>query len=178
MKTLGYALICVAFFAGSWTTVVDPETVEWSWFGAALLLGVVGTFIVRRGAQAEERDPELMDRNWSALRDSLEQIEQRSEELAQKRTEIPTYDVHGEIDRLFPEHLSTFVQARQTIAHRAGLKAYADVMSEFAAGERYLNRSWSASVDGYADEVEACLLLANEQFRSARRKFSALADAA
>ena len=28
MKTLGYALICVAFFAGSWTTVVDPETVD------------------------------------------------------------------------------------------------------------------------------------------------------
>jgi len=38
------------------------------------------------------------------------------------------------------------------------------VMSSFAAGERYLNRVWSASADGYIDEVNAYLDKAREQF--------------
>jgi len=38
------------------------------------------------------------------------------------------------------------------------------VMSCFAAGERYLNRVWSASADGYIDEVNAYLVKAQEQF--------------
>jgi hypothetical protein len=37
-------------------------------------------------------------------------------------------------------------------------------MSCFAAGERYLNRVWSASADGYVDEVNAYLDKAQAQF--------------
>jgi hypothetical protein len=37
-------------------------------------------------------------------------------------------------------------------------------MSHFAAGERYLNRVWSASADGYIDEVNTYLDKAQEQF--------------
>ena len=37
--------------------------------------------------------------------------------------------------------------------HVFGMQNYADVMSNFAAGERYINRVWSASTDGYVDEV-------------------------
>jgi hypothetical protein len=36
------------------------------------------------------------------------------------------------------------------------LQRYADVMSRFATAERLINRSWSASVDGYVDEVWSC----------------------
>ena len=37
-------------------------------------------------------------------------------------------------------------------------------MSSFAAGERYLNRVWSASADGYIDEVNTYIEKAREQF--------------
>ena len=37
-------------------------------------------------------------------------------------------------------------------------------MNEFAAGERYLNRCWSASVDGYIDEIKTYLGKARTQF--------------
>jgi hypothetical protein len=40
-------------------------------------------------------------------------------------------------------------------------------MSHFAAGERYLNRVWSASADGYVDEVNAYMVKAEEQFSEA-----------
>jgi len=41
-------------------------------------------------------------------------------------------------------------------------------MSAFATGERYINRVWSASTDGYVDEVRSYLERALQQFREAR----------
>ncbi len=74
------------------------------------------------------------------------------------------------IDELFLEDFAMFVDARESIAHRYGLSAYTDVMSCFAAGERYLNRVWSASADGYIDEVNAYLDRALEQFTDSHQK--------
>jgi len=46
------------------------------------------------------------------------------------------------------------------------------VMSAFAAGERYINRVWSASTDGYVEEVRSYLERATQQFREARSLFA------
>ena len=48
-----------------------------------------------------------------------------------------------------------------------GLQSFADVMNPFAAGERYLNRVWSASTDGYIDEAHTYVTKAREQFELA-----------
>jgi hypothetical protein len=61
-----------------------------------------------------------------------------------------------------------------SIAHVYGLPAYADVMNEFAAGERYLNRVWSASVDCYIDDVHQYLQQARHQFEQTHKKLQAL----
>ena len=55
--------------------------------------------------------------------------------------------------------------------HLFGLQPYADIMSAFAAGERYINRVWSASTDGYVDEVKMYLTKAHDQFIEAQGKF-------
>jgi hypothetical protein len=47
-------------------------------------------------------------------------------------------------------------------------------MSAFAAGERYINRVWSASTDGYVDEVCNYLDRATQQFREAWALFAKL----
>jgi hypothetical protein len=60
------------------------------------------------------------------------------------------------------------------VAHRFGLQAYAEVMNPFAAGERYLNRVWSTSTDGYVDEAHRYIDMAREQFESALAEFRAL----
>ena len=65
---------------------------------------------------------------------------------------------------MFTDDLNTFIEARESIAHSHGLAAYAEVMNCFAAGERYLNRVWSASADGYVDEINDYLDRAREQF--------------
>jgi len=48
------------------------------------------------------------------------------------------------------------------------------VMSMFAAGERYLNRVWSASADGYIDEVNTYLEKARGQFSESLNKIRQL----
>jgi hypothetical protein len=78
------------------------------------------------------------------------------------------------IGREFPRDLDAFVQARESVAHRFGLQAYAEVMNPFAAGERYLNRVWSTSTDGYVDEAHRYIDMAREQFESALAEFRAL----
>jgi hypothetical protein len=86
------------------------------------------------------------------------------QQLNENRSQINTCDIHKHIDELFQDDLLAFVNARKGIAHRYGLQAYADIMSCFAAAERYLNRVWSASADGYIDEVNLYLKMAAEQF--------------
>jgi hypothetical protein len=95
-------------------------------------------------------------------------------QLNVQKHSVNTYDMHRHIDKLFAEDLDSFVQARESIAHVHGLTAYADVMSYFAAGERYLNRVWSASVDGYIDEVNAYLDKAQTQFVESLQKIHEL----
>jgi hypothetical protein len=60
--------------------------------------------------------------------------------------------------------------------HVFGMQGYADVMSAFAAGERYINRVWSASTDGYEDEVRRYIERAAGQFDEARALFVRLRD--
>jgi hypothetical protein len=62
------------------------------------------------------------------------------------------------------------------MVHLFGLQNYADVMSSFAAGERYINRVWSASVDGYDKEAETCLDKAARQFADARSQLEKAAQ--
>ncbi len=58
--------------------------------------------------------------------------------------------------------------------HVFGIQNYADVMSNFAAGERYINRVWSASTDGYVDEVRMYLERARAQFTEGNQHFDVL----
>ena len=58
------------------------------------------------------------------------------------------------------EDIDTFVEARESMIPRLGMQRYADIMSPFANGERLLNRAWSASADGYVDEVRSCVATA------------------
>ena len=43
-------------------------------------------------------------------------------------------------------------------------------MSNFAAGERYINRVWSASADGYDHEARTYLEKAANQFQDAQQQ--------
>ena len=72
------------------------------------------------------------------------------------------------IDLKLRADLRRFAEARESMVHLFGLQTYADIMSSFAAGERYINRVWSASADGYDEEAATYLGKAAEQFADAQ----------
>jgi hypothetical protein len=64
----------------------------------------------------------------------------------------------------------------QSMVHLFGLQTYADIMSSFAAGERYINRVWSASADGYDQEAVNYLDKAANQFAETQQQLMDAAD--
>jgi hypothetical protein len=164
MKKVGYLLIILGFLAGALTAVVDKEKIEWAHFAAALAAGTAGVVLVRAADRIESRHEDKLASNIQAVEMSIARIVKNMTDLNGDKASVDTYDVRHRIDELFADDLSTFVEARESIAHAHSLTAYADVMSSFAAGERYLNRVWSASADGYIDEVNAYLDKALTQF--------------
>lgn len=170
MKKLGYLMLTLGFLAGSLTAVVDKEQIRWDHFAFAFILGAAGVACVRISDRRENLHEGKLASNMQAVETSLDRIVKNMTDLNAEKASINTYDVRHRIDELFTDDLNTFVEARESIAHTHSLNDYADVMSSFAAGERYLNRVWSASTDGYIDEVNAYLDKAKEQFVDTHQK--------
>ncbi len=177
MQKLGYLVITIGFLAGSLVAILDKENVQWCYFIAALAFGAVSIVFVRIGGHQEKRADGKLATNMQAIEASLSRIVQNITRLNKEKQSIDTYQIRNRIDELFIEDIDAFIQARESIAHVHGLAAYADVMSCFAAGERYLNRVWSASADGYIDEVNAYLDKAQEQFVESLNRIKSLKSA-
>ena len=163
MKLLGFLLVTVGFILAALAAVIDESTVNWIWYLPALAVGVAGVIVIRTHEARHRKTEHHVAANIQAARDSMERIASNIQKVNADKHSIDTYDVRHRIDELFLDDLETFVDARQSIADRYGLTAYGDVMSSFAAGERYLNRVWSASADGYVDEVNEYLGRAETQ---------------
>jgi hypothetical protein len=163
-RRVGYLMITVGFLAGALAATVDKEDVRWGYFVPVIALGAAGVAMARLRRRRESRVEGKLTSDIQSIEASLKRIVENVTRLNAEKSSINTYDVRRRVDELFPEDLEMFVEARQSLAHSYGLSAYADVMSSFAAGERYLNRVWSASSDGYIDEVNAYLEKAKNQF--------------
>lgn len=168
LKTAGLMLITVGFLAGSWITVQQVDSVRWSLYAPTFVLAAIGVVLARQGALRLARAADRLQKNIQTVRDCLGRIVANIDDFEAKKADIETHDLRAHIDKTFADDLADFADARESIAHVFGLGSYAEVMNHFAAGERYLNRVWSASVDGYVDECLAYVTHAGEQFREAR----------
>ncbi len=171
MKTIAYLIVLFSFLGGAFLASLDPGVVDWAMFIPVVAIGVVGVVFVKRAETAAARHSDTLAVNRRELEESLVNILKNLEELEGRKDKIPTYDMRFEIDKLFRADLTRFADARDSMKHIFGLQAYADIMSSFAAGERYINRVWSASTDGYVDEVLLYVEKALNQFRHAKEEF-------
>jgi hypothetical protein len=174
MKTIAILLVFGSFLAGSFLAVLDPREINWSWLAPVLLIGAVGLWLSRKAHHEEAHAGSKLAGNIDLLGKCLDKILAKLELLCKNKEELPTYEARFEIDRLFRDDLNNFAEARESMIHVFGMQNYADVMSNFAAGERYINRVWSASTDGYVDEVNLYLERALNQFREAHTHFHGL----
>ena len=164
MKSLGYILITIGFLVSSYFSVVHAEQVQWSIVVPGLLVGLAGVAMVQLSIRGQSKAVDAVRTNLDKLEASLQRMVENITQLNASKESINVYDVHDRIDELFMVDLDTFVDNRESIGHAFGLQAYADVMTHFATAERYLNRCWSASADGYIDEVHTYLTRAENQF--------------
>ena len=167
-------MVTFGFIAAALAAVVDEGAVRWLWYIPAIGLGVAGVATIRINDVRQSKTEHHVTANIEMVETSLARIADNISKLNSDKHSINTYDMRYRIDELFLEDLAMFVDARESIAHRYGLSAYADVMSCFAAGERYLNRVWSASADGYIDEVNAYLDKTQGQFVDSLEKIRQL----
>lgn len=175
MKTMhGYILLVVGFLGTAFTASLDATEMDWPWYLAAAAIGVVGVYIVKSTSRRDAQADHVLEGDRVMLHQSLASIVANLEELNAGKAEIPTHEMRFEIDRLFRIDLNAFVEARESMKHLYSLQDFADVMSAFAVGERNINRVWSASADGYVDEVTNYLERAHVQFQEAQKILDAV----
>jgi hypothetical protein len=167
MKITGYSLITIGFIAASLISVTHVLEVNWLYFILTLVVCIIGIAIIRSGQKKDTQSRETLLSNMKIIKESLNNILLNVKKIRDSINPENPQAIHTQIDELLPDYLQSFVESRQTIGHVHGLNVYADVMNFFATGERYLNRVWSASTDGYIDEVTLYMEKSEQQFEAA-----------
>jgi hypothetical protein len=174
MKQIALLLLIAGFLAGAYATALDVENVNWPLFAVAAAAAVLGLVLFKRQASAHARSDEVLESNRGELRESIDNIVRDLGEIVAD-PEARRAGLREAIDLRLRTDLRRFAEARESMIHLFGLQTYADIMSSFAAGERYINRVWSASADGYDEEAQAYLARAVERFADAREQLLAAA---
>ena len=171
MKGPGYLLLSVGFIAAAYATALDVEAVSWPFFAAAVLAAGTGVFLIKRHARSLAQSDEVLETNRAELRESIENIVNDLRDIVSSGG-LSGAALRDRIDTRLRPDLNRFAEARESMVHLFGLQTYADIMSHFAAGERYINRVWSSSADGYDVEAARYLGRAEERFADAQRQLN------
>ena len=167
MKNLGYFLLAAGFLGGAYATSLDVQNVDWTFFGIAAVAAIAGLVIFKRQATAHARSDTVLETNRGELLESIDNIGRDLAGIVADKEKTGA-SLREAIDLRLRADLRRFADARESMVHLFGLQTYADIMSSFAAGERYINRVWSASADGYDGEAATYLEKAVEQFADAQ----------
>lgn len=173
MKHAAFTLVILAFLGGAFLTSLDEHDVNWWFFIPTVIVGFISAFLYIKESNRAAIHSDTLKSNQEIMSASLHNIVAQLDDLEGRKDKVPTYDMRFEIDHLFREDLMQFADARNSMKHLFGIQSFADIMSSFAAGERYINRIWSASTDGYVDEVLLYVSKANTQFKHALEVFEA-----
>lgn len=157
---IGRVLLWVGFLGGAYASVCRVErteepwsTIPWDWYLGCVAVGTVGVFALRHDRSQRRSLSATSETSLESVRESLESVRGRIVELETGLDDSTCEEVLVSIDDRCVPVLAEFADGRGVILNRFGTAAYAEVMTEFASGERYLNRAWSAAADGYVDEV-------------------------
>lgn len=175
MRVMGYLLLCAGFIMAAYSTALDVRAVRWELFLLAVGAAVAGVVLFKRHEKAEARSEHVLEGNRGVLRESIDNLVSGLRDMT--GSDLRGSELRDRIDEQLRPDLTRFADARESMVHLFGLQAYADIMSHFAAGERYVNRVWSSSADGYDAEAETYLQKAAAQFEDAKRQFAEAAQA-
>ena len=152
---LGQILLWGGFLSGSLATVFrfknesnEWATINWPWFIASVVVGAIGIAIYRRAKFAASGESDRVQSEFDCLQPALENLIKEVAQLKSDLAELAPSEIAKRIDERIADDLRTFAEARESIIPKRGLAEYANIMTQFAAGERAVNRAWSAGADG------------------------------
>ncbi len=132
-------------------------TVPWLWYGLSMAVGIVGVVLLRKSSQSEVSDTGRVQEEYATIESSLKTLNEKISHLDANMKNMAPGQIVNFIDEECAPAFSDFADSRNALIQRFGLQAFADIMSQFASGERFMNRAWSASADGYMNEVRDCI---------------------
>jgi hypothetical protein len=160
MRVAGHILLWCGFLVGAYVTVQHAEntadkwsTIAWPYYGLALSVGIAGVVILRATQRRAATHTDKLDADIKTLEVSVTNLLRQLGQLTTKPSQTDVFEVHKIIDSKLMDDLSGFVESRKTLIHIYGMREYAELMTDFSIAERNINRAWSASADGYVDEV-------------------------
>ena len=177
MKTVGYLLLISGFLAAAYATALDTQMTNWAVFFPAAIGAIAGVFIIKRQDRGEARSEHVLTANRAELNESLSNIIRDLEQISSDSQSLSAIQLRDAIDARLRNDLRRFADARESLVHLYGLQTYADIMSDFAAGERYVNRVWSAAADDYDAEAWTYVGKALSRFREATGRLKAAGQA-
>jgi CBS-domain-containing membrane protein len=170
----------------------DRSNAHWPTFGAGIALILVGMVLTRAARRQVLREEAAQAKNDTAARRdgaagapgkvkltvegalaAVRRLHETVERLRAQLDAMPDERFLREVDEAALNDVLVVDETRALVAERLGPTAYAEMMVEFALGERYLNRSWTAVADGYRDEARESLAIAAPAFSEAVARFEA-----
>lgn len=159
------------------SSVQVPENgwhlIPWVWYSVAAATCFVGVVLLHATRRTATQKSEQSAANLQQITIALEHAIAKTQQLSKESSITAPSQIVARIDDEIADELRTFADGRESITTEYSLKRFADVMSPFAAGERAVNRAWSAAADGYIDEATDCLERAVEMLSAAHKELKA-----
>ena len=149
--------------------MAEVSSVNWTHYGICAVTMIAGMALLRLGRKGEAAEAgEKHTQDMETLKRCLGSLLQKVRGFESDTSDESQLTVHTRIDAELMEDIHDFVEARESMIPHLGMQSYANIMSPFASGERLLNRAWSASADGYVDEVRDCVTGARVELEKAQ----------
>lgn len=149
--------------------VVVSKTAFLTWhsFFPGLFIAVAGAGLLGMPQKMEHRDEEGVSKKVDPAK-CMETVIKIINEIDFAKMNPKT--IQEKIEDIQLNNLVPFAEARHQFQHDYGVVNFADFFSDFATGERNVNRAWSALVDGYLDETRDSLMKGFASFEQCHEK--------
>jgi hypothetical protein len=179
LRLTGLLLLWAGFLSGALATVFNKEvegdkwaTINWVWYSASLVVGIGGVVLLQATKKATVGLAGASTSSDQLVR-HLGNLVKRIGQLKLEHSKQAPRETVAFIESELRDDLREFADGRHSITREHGLNVFAEVMTQFASGERSINRAWSASADGYVDEAARYIDLALDQLTGARKSLQA-----
>ena len=150
--------------------------IPWVWYLISAAGCVVGIVLLFKSRKSDAEKSQKSKSSLAQIQTSFGRLISNINQLASETDTIPPSHIVKRIDEQLADDFRVIADGRDNITAEYGLDVFADVMTQFAAGERSINRAWSAAADGYMDEAETCIKRSRELISNARSVLQEASD--